>query len=278
MNQFLAGTDVKLSIPLIDADGNPLAVSAVAYRVTDAAGTELIAWANHASFVPDAPEVEITVPAASNALAAGVVRDVRGVDLKCIIDTNTVLINSAYVIHSGDVLVTGVNTFQTLPAARVNAQMMPDMGGWNQATDDERIAALIDARLHICQLNFAPLSNGRFWGQDSLNFIPEGSYEVSSVIPGGMWAGDLSDLTPSQYNALPLIFRDRLKLAQLAEANFILGGDPLSTKRRAGIVLETVGESKMMFNSGKELQLPVCARAASYLSRFISFSKRIIRS
>jgi hypothetical protein len=38
-------------------------------------------------------------------------------------------------------------------------------------------------------------------------------------------------------------------------------------------MLDTVGESKMMFRDERPLQLPVCRRALGYLSKYITFAK-----
>lgn len=270
MNVFLAATDVQLSIDLVDADGNTLDVSAVSYRVTSAEGAELVPLTALTGFVAGSTQVEVDVPAAQNTLDAGELRDLRTVDLACTVDGNTVLVQASYIVQVADPLQVGVNSFQTIAQADFNAQIMPNLAGWAAASREQRMAALIDARLHICQLAFTNI-NGR--GQGYLDWAPEGTRD-------SFWLGDGFDLagfTATQFQSLPERFRVALRQAQIAEADAILGGDPIDDKRRAGVVLDSIGESRLMFRPTAPLNLPVCRRALGYLSGFVTFSKRIAR-
>jgi hypothetical protein len=274
MNVYLAGNDVKLVVPLTDQDGNALDVSSIKYRVTDANGVELVAMTTLAGFTPSDIEAVISISAALNTLAAGVVRDLRAVELQCVIDSNTSILRASYAIEASDPLVVGVNSFQSLAQAEFRAQVMPNLNAWNAADTQSRVQALIDARLHICQLNFYTSINNRLWGQDSLNFVPEGSVVTNFVANSYLYGGNLSFLTPDQFAKLPPLLLAALYPAQIAEADFILGGSPIEQRRQSGLHSDTIGESRQTFRTGKPLELPVCRRALSYLSMFITFAKR----
>ncbi|UUZ75522.1 hypothetical protein LP414_27790 [Polaromonas sp. P1(28)-13] len=263
----------------MDTDGNTLSVSSVQYRVTDSLGDEVIALTSLAGFVALTPDAVIVIPAASNTFIGGLTRDLRHVELRCMIGLNIVTLTVDYIIESGDQLEIGVNSFQSLAQAQFNAALIPNLTGWSSASSSQQIAALIDARLHICQLNFSPLTGNKLWGQDSLNFVPEGSYPTNYAQRQGgfLWGGNLTFVNPEQFAKLPDLFRKALNRAQIVEADAILGGDPVEEKRHAGLLLDTVGESKQMYRAGKPLDLPVCRRALSYLSMFVSFSKVIAR-
>lgn len=277
MQAFGNATDVRLVVPLLDADSNELSVTAISYRVTNAAGAQVIALTPLSAFESLSPEAVITIAAVNNTLAAGAVRDLRAVELHCVHEGNTVVLRANYTIELADVLVVGVNSFQSLAQAEFNAAQIPNLSGWAGADAQQRVAALIEAREHICRLSFMPLAGNRLWGQNSLNFVPEGSYPTSYVGNGLVFGGDLSEVLPAQFDNLPQELRAALNRAQIVEADAILGGDPIEVKRQAGVLLDTVGESKMMFRDERPLQLPVCRRALGYLSKFITFAKTVGR-
>ena len=164
--------------------------------------------------------------------------------------------------------------------ALLTALDIPALEAWDGASEDQRIAALIDARERIVQLNFNLLNSNVNFGQDSLQYVPEGQYQSSYVARNSLFIfhGNLAILTPQQFTTLPERFKTALRKAQVAEADRILGGDPYDEKRQSGLVMEQVGESRQMFRAGKALTLPVCRRALGYLSYYVTFNKRIGRS
>jgi len=279
MEVFLQGTDVTLKVPLVDKNGNALSVSTITYSVTDQAGTVLVP-SQALTYTPGDTDASVTVPAVSNALTAGSTRDMRMVSLLCVNALgNTVALSAAYAVALTDPMQVGINTFQSYSMAEFTSLAVPNTPGWDAANDTDRITALIEARSRICQLNFTQTNSNMFWGQDSLSFVPDGVYMTQYATQGGMFLfnGNIAFLTPEQFVKLPARFLNALYLAQLAEADNILGGDPVEQKRQQGLMLETIGEVKQMFRQGKPLQLPVSRRALSYLSYFVTFSKTISR-
>lgn len=292
MEIYLAGTPVTLTVPMQDRNGNALTVASISYRVVDQAGLEVVPLTPLASFVATATEaiIEITadvnniapVPGTinSNQIDAFAVRGVRTVELILNVGGNSVVLNKSYALEPTDPLVVGVNSFQNFPQAELTSLDIPNMPGWAGASDKEKIAAMVDARAHICQLNFWMLNSNINWGQDSLNYVPEGAYQ-SPYASGGnhlfIFNGNLSLLTPLQFDRLPARFKAALRLAQVAEADSILGGDPVDVRRREGLLSEAIGEVRQQFRAGKPLDMPVSKRALRYLSQFVSFAKKIGR-
>lgn len=273
MNVYLAGTAVSLTVLLNDSGGNPLDVTALDCRIVDQDGAEVLARTPLESFVANDTEVLISVPAELNDLPAGSTRAARSVELYCTTTSGVVVLQTAYMIEAVVTLTVGVNTFLTLAGAELTAMNLPNLTGWSNASDREKTSALVDARLHICQLRFTLLNA---WSQDSLNYVPEGS-TPTPYVGQTRFAGDLSLLTATQYASLPTRFTDALKLAQVAEADAILGGYPVDVRRQEGLMLESIGEVKQMFRPGKPLDLPVCRRALRYLSSFVTFAKVVGR-
>ncbi len=276
---YLSGTDVSVVIPFADQAGNQLAVTSAKYRVTNQAGVELTPPTD-ATLETDAASVTVQIPAAKNTVAVGATREIRNVELYCVVGGNTVILSQAYALTSTAPLQTGLNSFQTYSEALLTALDIPALEAWDGASEDQRIAALIDARERIVQLNFNLLNSNVNFGQDSLQYVPEGQYQSSYVARNSLFIfnGNLAILTPQQFMTLPERFKTALRKAQVAEADRILGGDPYDEKRQSGLVMEQVGESRQMFRAGKALTLPVCRRALGYLSYYVTFNKRIGRS
>lgn len=261
MDIFLPGTAVKLVIPLNDRYGNQLDVTSVEYRLTDQNGAELVVRTALTDFVAGSAEATIEFLAGVNQLAVGAVSEIRSVELFLNVGGNTVIINSAYVLEVADPLIVGVNSFQSFAGAQHTASQIPNIGGWVAADEKEQIVALIEARRSICRLKFYLV------GLASVN-----------ARAGGVAEYDLQDLTATEFASLDENFKSALRLAQVVEADAILGGDSVNARRQEGMVLETIGEVKQMFRSSKPLELPVCRRALGYLSRYISFSKGVGRA
>ncbi|MDY7537610.1 hypothetical protein RGU72_04995 [Undibacterium sp. 5I1] len=279
MDIFLAGTAVNLITVLSDKSGNPLKVTSIEYRISDESGTELVPLQALSGFVAESPQAVIEVSAENNIIADTAASGLRAVELHCVVAGNTIVINTGYIVELADPLVVGTNSFQTYAQAEFNAVSLPNLAGWDKSSESERMAALSDARDHIVQLSFTQLNSNVNWGQDSLNFVPEGTYSTNYVSNGDMFLfnGNLALLTPLQFSKLPDKFKLALSKAQIVEADSILGGNVVDSRRREGLLLESIGEVKQMYRSGKPLDLPVSRRALSYLSYFVTFSKKVGR-
>lgn len=276
MEMYLAGTDVSAVIPLQDRTGNALTVTALEYDVVDQSDNVVVARAALPGFVPGSEEVSITVPASATAVTGTNWRELRRIRLFCDLGANAVELRFSFGVALADPMLVGTNTFQALDQAELTAMDIPNLDAWGIATDDEKMAALIDARVRICTLSFRLLNSNINFGQDSLNYVPEGSFQTRNA---GlfMFDGNLSLLDAQQYGGLPERFKEALRKAQVTEADNILGNDVIGQKRDAGIIQDTVGESKQTFREAKPLDLPVCKRALRFLSYFIQFNRSIGR-
>ena len=289
MEIYLAGTPVALTVALQDRNGNALEVASVEYRIVKQDGSEVMPRAALDSF-GGGSEAVVEVPAEINAVAeinpaaitaaqidSFFVRESRTVELFCTDAAgNTVLLTKTYALEPAETLIAGLNSFQSFSQAELVAMDIPQLAGWNNANEKDKIAALIEARLQICQLRFSIINSNVNWGQDNLNYVPEGAYPTPYA---GMFMfnGNLALITPSNFVKLPPRFKLALCRAQVAQADAVLGGDPVDTRRKEGLILESIGEVKQMFRGGKPLDLPVSKRALKYLSPFVSFSQRIGR-
>lgn len=275
MNIFLANTSVTLVIPLVDRDGNQVTATAAEYRVVSGDGTELVSKIAVPGFVAG-NAATVTVSALLNQMSAinptavtsaevGAVsvRQTRTVELYILVSGNAVVVSKSYAIEPVNTLITGLNSFQSLAEAEATAIEVVNIRGWDEASSNARVAALMEARLNICQLQFS------ITGISQSNVSYSANQQISVSV---------GELTPVQYSALPATFRAALQRAQVAQADFILGGDASDSLRQEGITLDVTGESRQAFRQTKPLDLPVSKRALRYLSSYVSFSKRIGRT
>ena len=237
MDKFLAGAPVTLTIPLQDRLGNTVAALGVEFEVLDRAGAVKQA---RQTVTVSGNSVEVTVTSAANELADGVPRDLRTVKLYCKIDGGEQTISRSYAVEAEAILIVGVNSFQTLEEAELTAMDIFDMGDWDVMDDEDKVRALIDARTRICGMTFNLLD----------------LYQ-------------LGDITIEQYNLLPEKFKQALRLAQVADAAATLSPDTVEQKRAKGLIMDTIGETKQMFSSGRPVSSPVAKKAMDYLRDFV---------
>lgn len=279
---YLSAKNVSLTVPLVDDAGNELTASAVRYRVTDQDGAVRVAEQAISTFALGDMEAKVEIPAAVNTLAAGALREIRVVEFIVTLDgsNNTVVLTRSYGIEALDPLKIPDSSFQSYAMAELMALDIPNIDAFNNATEEQRVAALMDAREHIVQLNFNLLNSNVNFGQDQLAYVPEGSFQSSYVARNSLFIfnGNLGILNSTQFLALPEKFKRALRQAQIVEANAILGGEPDDVRRGAGIIEEEIGQSRIKYGQGAALRLPVCKRALGYLSYYVTFAKRIGRA
>ena len=277
---FLTGNAVNAVVPLVDKSGNALSITSVDYQLLDETDAVLVARTTLAGFTPNATAVTITLPAAVNTLLSTDTRKARILQLFCLDSNgNTKELTYLYGIEQSDPLIAGVNSFAGWAQAQLIALDVPNTPSWDAASDDQKIQALIEARNHIVRLNFSLLNSNVNYAQDQLAYIPQGNYITNFIASSGLFlfTGNLELLNSSQFLALPVRFIRALQLAQIAEADFILGGDATGGRREAGIILESIGDTKQMFRTAKPLDLPCSKRALGYISYFVTFAKHVGR-
>jgi hypothetical protein len=160
-----------------------------------------------------------------------------------------------------------VNSFQTYPEAIQLSREIPGLVAWGAKTDIERSAALVEAYERLIRLGYR---------------IPRPEVDTMDRIDSGL-ALDLSPrhweiMTIGDFDGLPARFTRALRKAQIAEAEDILGGDVIAGRRKAGLLSESVGESSMMFRTGKPLNLGISGAALAYLTGYINIRMTTVRS
>ena len=179
-----------------------------------------------------------------------------------------------FLITANNPVVKRTNSVMSYPEALSLRQSFGSvMSGWDEAENhDARMAALIHAHLNLSRITYAVYMAGS--GEPS-NFA---GYGVGSDnIFSGRNRVSLVGITQEKFDALPSAFMLALKRAQMVEANVILGGDAITSKRLSGIISESIGESSMFLQSRPALKLPISQQAFDILKPYISINISIGR-
>ncbi|NQZ53223.1 MAG: hypothetical protein HRT93_03105 [Piscirickettsiaceae bacterium] len=239
MEIYRDGSIVKVEMQFVDDNDNLVSPTSATYRVLSEDNTELVAETTVTINDGDSGTA-ITVNSPENTLAVGAIKGLRTVELTMVTALGIVTSTSRYVVEAANTLVVGETSFQTYNQALLTSLDMVGIDIWSGSTDRQKKAAMIEAYVNITKLNFN-IGN------------------ISEV-----------DLTLIDSDLLAAIAK-----AQIAEADFMMGGDTVEDKRRTGLMSETVGESSNMFRPGKPLVLAVSEKALRYLTGYITWSRRI---
>jgi hypothetical protein len=233
MDRFPVGTAVTLQIAYVDYNDVAVVPTGVSYTVRNENDDELAADIPVAG--PYTDKATITIAGNLNTPAGA-----RMIELKMTNAAGDTFVDAVYEVRDRVRLVLLDNSFITYLQAQLIANMMPNAVGWQGATEDQRIYALMAAYERLTR--FAYLIK---WPEqvDTQNILLQDQH---ARITPQMWPA----MTPELLAPYPVNFRNALAKAQVIEANAVLTGDPIADKRRAGLMAESVGESKMMWRGG----------------------------
>lgn len=192
-------------------------------------------------------------------------------------DNSTVEFRDYFLIVSPHPLAIMQNSFVTYPEALALRTEFSSLPGWDGQERTQQTAALAQAYRHLCRMSFkVPGYNGTidnqkkaYWGTGS---------DVGIFWDRGGRRVRAGTLTLEEFDGLPEVFRRSLQRAQMAEADALLGGDPIMDKRKSGIISETVGESSAFFQSRPHLNLPISRQAYEEVKRFVYLRVGISRA
>lgn len=242
MQQFVVGQPIALTVELKDATGAPVTPTSVVATFYDHIG--------------DVLEQQTPQPASTVALLPTVLGrlpkfggESRSAVVEYSWDSGSGRVSVEWVVISG--LRVGVNTAVTVAVANTFAPF--DLTAWHSAPESEKEKALAAAYRALASVKMPILGAGA--GGAPLNIVDDG-------IP---------------LKTLPERFVSAFRLAQVLEADTLLGGEEESIKRQRGVLSETIGESSMMFRTGKAIDAGVSARTLRALRGYVDYSVRVGR-
>jgi len=269
MNSYAAGLAVNVTLEFHDLNGDPVTPTALSYMVQDENGTELIPG----SVLPleaGATSATILIPAEHNRLAPRESAGVRVVTLFMNDAAGAHEVYTTYMLRRPQRLQVLDNSFITYPKSILIADEIPRLDAWNMANAMDRQAALIEAYTRLTRFGYIVK---RPEEADSMSYLTDDLWGTARITPQ-MWPV----MEAAYFNALPQNFRTALAKAQVAEANEILAGDVVGELRRSGLLSKSVGESSMMFRSGKPLEMGISHQALNYLTGFVDLRMTVTRS
>lgn len=258
-NARTAGSDVLVTLPLLDGAGAALVPTALDWRLLDESEAVIQDWTAIAVEVPAQTQVDLAIPGALNTLAGTALYGARLVELRVACADGVLTLPSLYTIERTVKLIPMVNSFGTLMQLQIAAQYLRahDVAHFEGASEDVRERALLASFRAIMDM--------------PLVVLDEKGAELG-------WLRDME--APERVLKVgPTMLAD-LRAAQVLAASDALGlpGDPAAQARLSGIVSMTVGESSQFFGTSKPLEEAISKAAARVLGRYIRRSNRIGRA
>ncbi|CCG43288.1 hypothetical protein [Magnetospirillum molischianum] len=261
MQVYRASTPVTVTFPL---DG--LAPIAAEYEVRNEEG-EIVVPSESLTISDGQQAVAVAIAPVANSLPIDSVRAMRVVKLTLVTAVGSIERVERYIVEAAQTLVIMENTYQTFESALLEAIEMPTLKAWPTKAEGPRRAALVEAFHRLGKLKYRVVKGG--YTED----------ELSRLEPvRTQFINDLNERSLSEFLSFPSRFRQALRRAQIAEADIVLEGDIIGDRRRDGLLSESIGESSMMFRSGKPVILPVSNQALRYLQGYVSHSVSLTRS
>lgn len=269
-----SGAHASVTVPLPVFRAVYVPIDEAFFTVLDEKG-EIIQTATNLTVAPGSESIEIIIPPETNELPVGSVSALRQVQVVFVGASATYNEHAFYVIKAQVPLVPMTNSFVTLAETHLVRTQMTGLEGFAAATEDTQIAALVSAWRNMSHLRYKFPVGGDY--QSRITSFP-GTYYDSQY--GRVWVviGDITLRTLGEFQSWPSDFVQALKRAQMAEANELLQLNPISEKRRTGVISETIGESSMTFRGVPDIQMPISRVALQHLRGFLENSVRVGRA
>lgn len=268
LSAYQSDTNVAVALAVPSPGGTQLSsATSVEYAVYDEAGNVVVSRQPFAGYTDGDTEVTVTVAASDNALASGAVRGVRLIQVYFSSNGAEYTATGRYLINALDLLRVTENSFVTYEEALMTSVDMQSLDGWNSATEDEQKAALISSYLRLCRLNYRYRTVADTDRIDTGWFDP---YERDAYGRVYAFVPDIAQMEIAEWNnTLPDDFKAALRRAQIREADVLLSGDPVGDMRQAGVISETVGESKVFLRPIPPVRTPVSRSTLIELKGFL---------
>lgn len=267
-----AGQTARFMISALDPTGIAYAASAAVWEIFDEAGVSV---ADGLVLSEDIGQtVAFTTAGASLVLPVGIPSAGREIVVTLATPDGLVELREYFVLVSAAPLKPFVNSVMSYAeAVAVRESFGPDMAGWDgAASHQQRVNALINAHANISRIAFSVSQSPSRQASDYAGY-GTGSDNVFDM----RRRVNLSALNSLSFAELPASFTKALKLAQVVEADAVLGGDIVGEKRRDGIISETVGESSTFFQSRPLIDLPISRRTYAILKSYINLNFSVSR-
>ena len=265
---YTAGSNVTADIEVPKYKDEVITASSISYDLYDQDEGEVSTNVTVAGYQAGDTTIEIETSAAQNDIGSAKFGARKLVVRFQTADDGEFTVVYRYLVSASSRLEMLANTFMAYDRALVTRMDFASLNGWDAASEDQRISALIHAHKNLTKLRF--------------RFPPEETNPVASQshlkgLRTYTYVTDMSQIDQADWDTFTPSFKSALRAAQLLEADSLLAGDIIRDKREKGIVSETVGESKLFFNNRPPLRLGVSIDAFEQIQRFVHFSMKALR-
>lgn len=254
MKLYRSGEAISESLPFADDNGKRLVPTSLSYRLLDDTGAELKAAAAILVFDAASGTVQIPVSSADNSLELGVSHGFRRIELSITTASYVYIQEFDYLLEATQLFLVGENSWQTYETALVTARMVTSLSGWEAATPENRKFALLRSFDQMRSFTY----EFRYLSGESVE------YTVSDLP-----AGDFGSLSTAQIQDF--------RKAQLVQADYLLGGNPIEKDIQDGLQSSTIGEISQFYRPRATLNLALCRAALSYVGKYIRWRLRVGR-
>lgn len=171
--------------------------------------------------------------------------------------------------NDGEMLVLMQNSFQTYVEALGASVVLPNLTAWSSASPDERKQALISAYANLSRLNYEI-----YYDSNDIYFRDRASWGLPYINTIGRLynynAADFMELDPN--------FIQRIREAQVIEANSILDTNSIEAQREDGLISKKVGEEQHVYRNTAPFRLGISREAARHIGAYLKNSVKLVRS
>lgn len=241
--RYVSGFEVTISQEVTDAADHPTDALAASWSLIDE-NQALLSGPNDIA-IDNPRQLRFTIEAHLNELTGNA--GMRTVVIDYTTEQGAQRRIQRYVLISDTTLTPGVNSFGYFEELLLLAQSMPEQRAFLMAGEYEQQMALQRAWANI---GYLPLDRQKLGVTSS------------------------SDLDAAALGSIDSRALLALRRAQIVEANFLLGGNPVEDRRRAGLISDSAGESTHYFRTSKPLVLAACREAVMELKGWLNWEVR----
>lgn len=262
MLRHIAGSDIFFETMLVDSKGLPMNVTILQWSLFNELEQE-IAGDTVSDLVGES--YAIKVDKQFNEITSNSVRETRMLVVRLMREDGHIETQKTYyLIEKEATLVIGENSFITYLQCLKLVPSIPNLAAFGAATEEQQKAALSYAYTNIGRLTLVDSAVGLEVQRRHIAFYKK---QVETT----------RDLDPEDFPYLPENFKADIALAQIVEADHLLGGDGIEALREKGIMSYTVGEVKQFYRTSKPLEIGVSKKSLAHIGRYINYTRKIGR-
>lgn len=264
MDKHLQGQNINVEVPFVDDKGQPITdVTKVSWQLFDEDENRLDSGEQ---LISQGKSLVIVADKAHNLINHNEVFAVRLLSSKLHTHSGREYVQRYYyMLETESTLIVCQNSFLTYMQALRLMPEIADLISFSGATEDARKTALINAYRNISSLSLTLAAAGT--DIDKLHYANGDERPYTA-----------GDWTPEDWTAMNEKIKHDFRIAQLIEAEGILGGDGVGQLRAQGVMSYSVGEVKQFYRTSQPLELSVSKAALRVIGKYIQYNRGIGRA